>query len=137
MRKALTRILFPTLCLFALAACGQSPVSIAPALEIVPAHSVVDGVVVWDPNAEPALSLSIRGSASDPELAGARWSQEGWGVDLSGRQGPDLRISADSPGCGFGGFSFSIEAKSASGQRVGQVTVRMERYLCAGSPWLE
>jgi hypothetical protein len=117
--------------------CGSSPNSPSPSLDIIAAHVTKDGIVVWDPNSEPALVLSVRGDANDPRLGEVQWSQSGWQVDFSDRSGPDLRVNTGSPGCGFGGIEFVITANSPNSSCSGSVTVRMERFLCPGSPWLD
>ncbi|MEW5873689.1 MAG: hypothetical protein AB1752_00730 [Candidatus Zixiibacteriota bacterium] len=120
-----------------LGSCGRTPLTSAPSLEIAAHHAMEDGKVIWDPNEEPVLALSVRGDATDPLLASVQWTSTGWGVDLTGRVGPDLRVAATTPGCGFGGFEFQVTALADGGTAKRSITVRMEPYFCPGSPWIE
>jgi hypothetical protein len=109
----------------------------APSLEIVAHHAMEDGKVIWDPNEEPVLTLSVRGEVSDPRLVSLRWSSNGWEVDLSGQIGPDLRVAASTPGCRFGGYDFEVTAIAADGSASSSIIIHMRPYLCPGSPWTE
>ncbi|GAB4328452.1 MAG: hypothetical protein Kow0074_24360 [Candidatus Zixiibacteriota bacterium] len=115
--------------------CGrESATGPEPSVEIVSPHRSTDGRLVWDPNEEPVLYLAAR-AATDVE--GLRWRQLGWQVDDSHWRGAVLRVSVETPGCGYGGQEFRISALWPDGREAATVTVWMEKYICDGSPWLE
>jgi len=117
--------------------CARTPLTSAPPLEIVAGHVMDDGKVIWDPNEDPVLTLSVRGDATDPLLSSIRWVSKSWLVDLSGQIGPDLRVFATTPGCGFGGYEFEVTAVAVNGAASSSIIIRMQPYLCPGSPWTE
>jgi len=122
---------------FCLVSCSRTPLTNAPSVEIVAHHAMEDGKVIWDPNEEPVLALSVRGEISDPRLVSLRWSSNSWAVDLSGQAGPDLRVAASTPGCGFGGYEFEVMALSDGKVASSPIIIHMLPYFCPGSPWVE
>jgi hypothetical protein len=116
--------------------CGDRVTEPASPFSIVSPHSEKNGVVVWDPNTEPILSLSVSGGFDPAEAEAFTWRQQGWQVDDSGWRGINLRVHVDSPGCGYGGHDFVVTAVSPDNSMSASVTVWMEPYICPGSPWL-
>lgn len=127
------------LCLTA-AGCGRQGVDSVqePGFEIVTAHPVADGVVIWDPNTEPVLFLAVSEGILPSEEAGVVWRQQGLQVGDLGWRGPVMRLHVDTPGCGYGGQTFEVTAElPGPPARQTTVVISMARYLCQGSPWLD
>lgn len=116
--------------------CGQEPGLGPKALEIEAIAASVDGTLLWDPNESALLHLHSIGY-SDDELEGVVWMQSGLPIPETVGVGSSLALSAGGEGCGYGGVTFTVTATIPGRGDTAWTTVRMDRYICPGSPWLE
>ena len=117
-----------------LASCGQRVSGSEYSLRILTVAEPQNGTVTWDPNEDDVLLVSADGLPKN-QLETIVWRQDGLPVDDSGWLGRDLNLVAGAGGCGYGGLTFTIAATSPDRNDIDSLTVRMERYICSGSPW--
>lgn len=117
-----------------LASCGQRVSDPEYKLRILTVAKTQNGTVTWDPNDDDVLWVSADGLPED-QLETIVWRQDGLPVDDSGWLGRDLNLVAGAGECGYGGLTFTITARSPDRNDIDSLTVRMERYICSGSPW--
>lgn len=118
-----------------LSACGESVLSPTNRFRIEPIAVVEGGIAQWDPNDEPTLYLHAIGIA-DEETDRVTWTQSGLSLADTLAFGPMLALNAGGKGCGYGGVTFTITASLPGRNDEETIAVNMERYLCAGSPWV-
>jgi hypothetical protein len=114
--------------------CGEGAMSPSTGIRIEAIAAVESGIAHWDPNDDSTLYVHAIGIPDD-ELGRVVWTQRGLSLADTVAVGPTLALQAGDKGCGYGGVTFVITASSPSRNDSRTISVDMERYLCAGSPW--
>ncbi len=114
--------------------CGEGPLLSTDGIRIEPIAAVENGIAHWDPNDDSTLYMHAVGIPDD-ELGCVVWTQSGLLLADTIAFGPTLALLAGGKGCGYGGVTFAITAALPSRNESQTISVDMERYMCAGSPW--
>jgi hypothetical protein len=118
----------------ALIGCGSQPTDHTTPLSIITPHETIGSMVQWDPNDEPVLILAVGPEISEESIT---WRQRGLSLAQPEWTGPVMRLHIDSPGCGYGGHTFTVTATvSGPDSMEATIDIDMAKYMCPGSPWL-